>query len=456
MLLIGAYALDRGLCRKPRVAPAPPPAETEASGHASASVEEEESAPSRHSSPSFARRSKAHDETESSFSGHAMGLLQGKILGVMSALSGSFRASAGEGGERAVGGGGGTKPSVTRLVGRWGHDAGVISDDQLREMQMQHLSKYYVGRRVQHKRDMLRRLTGAAAAPKAPAPKAPTPTAEANGVAGGRRSVLAHARSTAAGLDADARTEAIRMHASEEGGAPDMDDELTWLQNLKAAFLVHGGDESAPRTCSASVSHVVALPWKVIVALLPPAHLGASYPLFASSIGLIGAITFLIDDVASQFGCCCGIPNSITAISFVALGTSMPDTLASRSAAIHDDYADDSVGNITGSNSVNVFLGIGLPWLIGAIYWSSQGLEGMPVPVCSLGFSVIVFLITALLCLALLIGRRHLYGYELGGERKWTCGIALTSLWFLYLALASLQAVDVVRVAITSDASLCV
>lgn len=30
--------------------------------------------------------------------------------------------------------------------------------------------------------------------------------------------------------------------------------------------------------------------------------------------------------------------------------------------------ADNSVGNVTGSNSVNVFLGLGLPWTMASIY----------------------------------------------------------------------------------------
>ena len=52
----------------------------------------------------------------------------------------------------------------------------------------------------------------------------------------------------------------------------------------------------------------------------------------------------------------------------MALGTSLPDTFASRTAAIKENYADMAIGNITGSNSVNVFLGLGLPWLIASIY----------------------------------------------------------------------------------------
>lgn len=61
------------------------------------------------------------------------------------------------------------------------------------------------------------------------------------------------------------------------------------------------------------------------------------------------------------------------AISFVALGTSLPDTFASRTAALKEKYADMAVGNITGSNSVNVFLGLGLPWLIASIYHAVKG-----------------------------------------------------------------------------------
>ena len=56
------------------------------------------------------------------------------------------------------------------------------------------------------------------------------------------------------------------------------------------------------------------------------------------------------------------------------------DTFASKTAAIEDETADNSVGNVTGSNAVNVFLGIGIAWSMAAIYWESQGLT-FDVPV---------------------------------------------------------------------------
>jgi len=49
-------------------------------------------------------------------------------------------------------------------------------------------------------------------------------------------------------------------------------------------------------------------------------------------------------------------------------------------AAIQDKYADASVGNVTGSNAVNVFLGIGVAWSLAAIYHASKGKEFVVKP----------------------------------------------------------------------------
>merc|ERR1719272_748331 len=84
---------------------------------------------------------------------------------------------------------------------------------------------------------------------------------------------------------------------------------------------------------------------------------------------MIGVVTGIIGDLANLFGCVFEVPDAVTAITFVALGTSMPDLFASQSAAIQDPWADASICNVTGSNSVNVFLGLGLPWTIAALHW---------------------------------------------------------------------------------------
>lgn len=105
-------------------------------------------------------------------------------------------------------------------------------------------------------------------------------------------------------------------------------------------------------------------------------------------------------------------------------------------------YADASITNVTGSNAVNVFLGIGLAWSVAAIYWASQGQE-FQVSAGTLAFSVTLFTIFAFICISVLLYRRRPhFGGELGGPRG--CKVATTllfvSLWLLYILFATLEA----------------
>ena len=114
--------------------------------------------------------------------------------------------------------------------------------------------------------------------------------------------------------------------------------------------------------------HLATIGWKLFFALVPPPHIGGGWVCFFVALAFIGIVTAVVGEVASLFGCILGIKPSVTAITFVALGTSLPDTFASMAAAQAEKFADSAVGNVTGSNSVNVFLGLGLPWVIATIY----------------------------------------------------------------------------------------
>jgi len=124
----------------------------------------------------------------------------------------------------------------------------------------------------------------------------------------------------------------------------------------------------------------------------------------------------------------------------VALGTSLPDTFASMNAAKNSDNADAAIANITGSNAVNVYLGLGLPWAMASIYWQSNMNKDYEVKAGPLAFSVVVFLITALICFAVLIARRFFVGGELGGDKtgRYATGIFLFGLWGLYILMSTL------------------
>lgn len=118
------------------------------------------------------------------------------------------------------------------------------------------------------------------------------------------------------------------------------------------------------------------------------------------------------------------------------------DTFASKVAALQDQCADASIGNVTGSNAVNVFLGLGVAWSVAAVYWAVQG-RPFEVRTGTLAFSVTLFTVFAFVGIAVLLYRRRPHiGGELGGPRgpKLATTALFLGLWFLYILFASLEA----------------
>jgi len=236
---------------------------------------------------------------------------------------------------------------------------------------------------------------------------------------------------------------------------------ISYLQQFLDAVKISDDEDCNPGVTD-YIMYVIILPWKLLFATIPPTGFCDGWACFFVALIFIGGVTAIIGDMASLLGCSMGIPDSITAITFVALGTSLPDTFASRSAALQDKYADASVGNVMGSNSVNVFLGLGLPWMIGAIYWATAGqtdewklkypdiaarLDGdggkFVVMGGNLGFSVSVFTACAVVCLCCLVVRRRALGGELGGPNNmltYATGVMLVALWLVYVGLSSWKA----------------
>jgi len=187
--------------------------------------------------------------------------------------------------------------------------------------------------------------------------------------------------------------------------------------------------------------HFGAIGWKLLFALVPPARYGSGWVAFSVALTFIGIVTAVVGECATLFGCSLGIEASITAITFVALGTSLPDTFASMTAAKEADYADAAVGNVTGSNSVNVFLGLGIPWLIGAIYAQKNEPSKMyNVPAGDLAFSVLIFTICAITTILFLVFRRVVSLFFTLEIRRRIRRIQNRQVCFLHLLLLSLAA----------------
>ncbi|XP_062844422.1 sodium/calcium exchanger 2a isoform X3 [Trichomycterus rosablanca] len=223
----------------------------------------------------------------------------------------------------------------------------------------------------------------------------------------------------------------------------------SWREQFIEAVTVSAGegeegDGDEPRRPSGCdyFMHVMTVFWKVLFAFVPPTEYWNGWACFIVCILVIGLLTAIIGDLASHFGCTVGLRDTVTAVVFVALGTSIPDTFASKVAAVQDQYADASVGNVTGSNAVNVFLGIGVAWSISAIYWEVQG-QTFKVDPGSLAFSVTLFTIFALIIIAvLMLRRRPSVGGELGGPKtiKILTSMLFVGLWLLYITFSSLEA----------------
>uniref|UniRef100_A0A8C2BUX5 Solute carrier family 8 member 1b n=1 Tax=Cyprinus carpio TaxID=7962 RepID=A0A8C2BUX5_CYPCA len=224
----------------------------------------------------------------------------------------------------------------------------------------------------------------------------------------------------------------------------------SWRDQFIEAITVSAGEDDDDEECGEEklpscfdyVMHFLTVFWKVLFAFVPPTDYWNGWACFVVSIIMIGVLTAFIGDLASHFGCTIGLKDSVTAVVFVALGTSVPDTFASKVAAIQDQYADASIGNVTGSNAVNVFLGIGVAWSIAAIYHNSKG-HDFKVEPGNLAFSVTLFTIFAFICVAVLMYRRRPdIGGELGGPRtaKGLTTMLFVSLWLLYILFSSLEA----------------
>lgn len=237
-----------------------------------------------------------------------------------------------------------------------------------------------------------------------------------------------------------------------------------WKQQILASWKpeeeeAEDGEEASQWKPKDYILFVLGLPFNVFFAIVcPPAMWAGGFLLFTVALTWVAVVTALISDLASLFGCCADIPDATTAITIVAMGTSLPDTFASMTSASKDDTADSSIVNVTGSNSVNVYLGIGIPWLAAAIYWAAASgdtllawklryatvLDGalvsnypsgaFVVQGGALGFSVLIFNCVAISCLVILRVRRLALGSELGGPKKlaYASSATLIFLWLSY------------------------
>jgi magnesium/proton exchanger len=94
------------------------------------------------------------------------------------------------------------------------------------------------------------------------------------------------------------------------------------------------------------------------------------------------------------------------------------------------------------SNSVNIYVGIGVPWLIDTVYNYFVLREPLYIDNAEgLSFSLLVFFATSAGCISVLVLRRLIIGAELGGPRlwAWVTSYYFMLLWVVFVVLSSLR-----------------
>ena len=110
--------------------------------------------------------------------------------------------------------------------------------------------------------------------------------------------------------------------------------EVSWAQQFKIACMLGPSiDENdlivEEVSCMSALWHFLSIFWKIIGAMVPPTDYWGGWAAFIMALALIGVITTIVGELATVLGCVINLKPSVTGITLVALGTSLPDTFAS-------------------------------------------------------------------------------------------------------------------------------
>ncbi|XP_027098871.1 magnesium/proton exchanger isoform X1 [Coffea arabica] len=183
-------------------------------------------------------------------------------------------------------------------------------------------------------------------------------------------------------------------------------------------------------------------PWRLLFAFVPPYQIAHGWIAFICSLAFISGIAYVVTQLTDLISCVTGINAYVIAFTALAGGTSWPDLVASKIAAERQITADSAIANITCSNSVNIYVGIGIPWLIDTIYNFIAYNEPLRIKNADgLSFSLLVFFCTSVGCIGVLVLRRRTLGAELGGPKiwAWITSVYFMFLWLIFVVLSSLR-----------------
>ncbi|KAG6452277.1 sodium/potassium/calcium exchanger 4 [Manduca sexta] len=162
----------------------------------------------------------------------------------------------------------------------------------------------------------------------------------------------------------------------------------------------------------------------------------ALYPLtFIMCIAWIGSVSYVVAWIITILGDTLDLPDSITGLTILAAGTSLPEAVSSV-LVTRQGCGTMGISNSIGSNTFDILLCLGLPWLIKSLvypgtpdnHWVTINSSGLP-------YSAISLLST----LFALYGCLTLNKFQL----DWKIGVTCAVIYFGYLVLAALIELNV-------------
>merc|ERR1711907_58917 len=138
-----------------------------------------------------------------------------------------------------------------------------------------------------------------------------------------------------------------------------------------------------------------------LFSLYEPLTCGQRYYLltFVVSLLWITLLSYIMVTLMEKIGCAWSISSFIMGITFLAMGTSVPDALGSIAVA-KEGEGDMAVSNAIGSNVFDICMGLGMPWFLATLI-DGKGKAISAALESIVASTIILFLVVVVLFLSL-------------------------------------------------------
>jgi hypothetical protein len=201
-------------------------------------------------------------------------------------------------------------------------------------------------------------------------------------------------------------------------------------------------DQVVEPSCCAAFAQLVALPWKLAFATIPPRRLASGWLTLLACVAWICFLTFCCSELIENIVCLLEFNNCIAGLILVSFGCAIPEIVASARAAADKTRTncDDVFLPVVAANAANIFVGLGLPWTIAALHRLSN--DDGPIylgkyEAFDIFFVTATFLVGSLLAYGIFICRRGCLNLDIGGSTfsRFCSSCLLFTIWGVFVLM---------------------